>query len=50
MVTKKGVTMILWPACMEMILTDEAATTIDNYYKKLKSALVKYVRKLRYVK
>jgi hypothetical protein len=51
MVAKKGIIiMALWPACVEMILTNKAPTTIDNFYKKIKSARVKYVTKLRYVK
>ena len=43
MVVKKGIIMTLCPAYMEMILTNEATTNIDNYYNKLKSACVKYL-------
>ena len=43
--------MALWSACMKMIPINEAVTTTDNYYKKLKSTLVKYdVTKVKYVK
>jgi hypothetical protein len=33
-----------------MIPINEAVATIDNYYKELKSALAKYVTKVKYVK
>lgn len=50
-VAKIGIIMALWSACMKMIPINEAVTTTDNYYKKLKSTLVKYdVTKVKYVK